>query len=67
MSRRVVRHRVDRGAELRDCAVEIAGVEQALAGVGGEERGLLGSAYYCKNPVFSLKDTMFCATASACS
>ncbi|HEV3085508.1 MAG TPA: M28 family peptidase [Gemmataceae bacterium] len=24
----------------------------------GEERGLLGSAYYCKNPVFSLKDTV---------
>jgi hypothetical protein len=24
----------------------------------GEERGLLGSVYYCKNPVFPLKDTV---------
>jgi Zn-dependent M28 family amino/carboxypeptidase len=24
----------------------------------GEERGLLGSAYYCRNPIFPLKDTV---------
>src|SRR5579883_55480 len=40
MRGRVVRCRVDGGAELADGAIEVAGIEEALTGIGGEESGL---------------------------